>query len=89
MIWVSYGAPAESRSNGAINEGEITWSPERVSNALGEDDLYVGMSPGRDSYTAVSVRRQGKTAPLLPRRHDGGIVRGRQSFAWSASPPPS
>jgi hypothetical protein len=44
MIGVSYGAPTEFRSNGAINEGAITWSPERVSNALGQDDLYVGMT---------------------------------------------
>jgi hypothetical protein len=44
MIGVSYGAPTEFRSNGRINEGEITWSPERVSNALGQDDLYVGMT---------------------------------------------
>jgi hypothetical protein len=44
MIGVSFGAPTEFRSNGAINEGEITWSPERVSNALGQDDLYVGMT---------------------------------------------
>jgi hypothetical protein len=44
MIGVSYGAPTEFRSNGAINESEITWSPERVSNALGQDDLYVGMT---------------------------------------------
>jgi len=44
MIGVSYGAPTEFRSNGAINESAITWSPERVSNALGQDDLYVGMT---------------------------------------------
>ena len=44
MIGVSYGAPTEFRSNGAINEGALTWSPERVSNALGQDDLYVGMT---------------------------------------------
>ena len=44
MIGVSYGAPTEFRSNGAINDGPITWSPERVSNALGQDDLYVGMT---------------------------------------------
>ena len=44
MIGVSYGAPTEFRSNGRINEGEITWSPERVSNALEQDDLYVGMT---------------------------------------------
>jgi len=44
MIGVSYGAPTEFRSNGRINEGAITWSPERVSNALVQDDLYVGMT---------------------------------------------
>jgi hypothetical protein len=44
MIGVSYGAPTEFQSNGRINEGEITWSPERVSNALQQDDLYVGMT---------------------------------------------
>jgi len=44
MIGVSYGAPTEFRSNGRINQGEITWSPERVSNALVQDDLYVGMT---------------------------------------------
>jgi hypothetical protein len=27
-----------------INESELTWSPERVDNALGQDDLYVGMT---------------------------------------------
>ena len=44
MIGVSYGAPTEFRSNGRIDEGEIPWSPERVSNALQQDDLYVGMT---------------------------------------------
>jgi len=44
MIGVSYGAPTEFRSNGRIYEDEITWSPERVSNALHQDDLYVGMT---------------------------------------------
>ena len=44
MIGVAYGAPTEFRSNGAIYEGALTWSPERVSNALEQDDLYVGMT---------------------------------------------
>ncbi|MBP1636620.1 MAG: putative rane protein, partial [Acidobacteria bacterium] len=44
MIGVSYGAPTEFGSNGKIFEGEIAWSPERVSNALRQDDLYVGMT---------------------------------------------
>lgn len=44
MIGVSYGAPTEFRSNGKINEGEITWSPEMVSNTIQQDDLYVEMT---------------------------------------------
>jgi hypothetical protein len=44
MFGVSYGAPAEFRSNGKIDEGPLTWAPERVDNALGQDDLYVGMT---------------------------------------------
>ena len=44
MIGVSYGAPTEFRSNGKINEGEIKWSPEMVSNAIQQDDLYVEMT---------------------------------------------
>ncbi len=44
MIGVSYGAPTEFRSNGKINEGPISWSPERVSNSIQQDDLYVEMT---------------------------------------------
>ncbi len=44
MIGVSYGAPTEFRSNGKINEAQITWAPERVSNAIHQDDLYVEMT---------------------------------------------
>jgi hypothetical protein len=44
MIGVSYGAPTEFRSNGKIYEADLTWSPERVSNAIGQDDLYVEMT---------------------------------------------
>ena len=44
MIGVSYGAPTEFKSNGKINEGEIKWSPEMVSNAIQQDDLYVEMT---------------------------------------------
>jgi hypothetical protein len=44
MFGVAYGAPTEFRSNGKINDAEITWSPERVDNALIQDDLYVGMT---------------------------------------------
>jgi ADP-ribosylglycohydrolase/Carbohydrate esterase 2 N-terminal len=44
MIGVSYGAPTEFRANGVINDGEILWSPERVENAIHQDDLYVEMT---------------------------------------------
>ncbi len=45
MIGVSYGAPTEFKSNGKINEGILPpWQPDRVSNSLGQDDLYVDMT---------------------------------------------
>ncbi len=44
MIGVSYGAPTEFRFKGQINDTKLKWSPERVSNAIGQDDLYVGMT---------------------------------------------
>jgi hypothetical protein len=45
MIGVSYGAPTEFRAQGKINESELPkWTPERVSNSLDQDDLYVEMT---------------------------------------------
>ncbi len=44
VIGVSYGAPTEFKSNGRINEAKIKWSPEMVSNAIHQDDLYVEMT---------------------------------------------
>lgn len=45
MIGVSFGAPTEFRARGNILEGELPkWTPERVSNSLGQDDLYVDMT---------------------------------------------
>jgi hypothetical protein len=44
VIGVSYGAPTEFKSNGKINEGQLKWSPEMVSNAIHQDDLYVEMT---------------------------------------------
>jgi ADP-ribosylglycohydrolase len=44
MIGVSYGAPTEFRSNGKIIEGNLPWTPSRVSNAIQQDDLYVDMT---------------------------------------------
>ena len=47
MIGVAYGAPTEFRSLGAINESEISWAPDRVANAIDQDDLYVEMTFAR------------------------------------------
>ncbi len=44
MIGVSYGAPTEFHAMGKINDAELPWSPDRVSNAIGQDDLYVEMT---------------------------------------------
>ena len=45
MIGVSYGAPYEFRSAGKIMDDPIrAWKPEYVSNALGQDDLYVQLT---------------------------------------------
>lgn len=46
MIAVSYGAPTEFRFRNRIAaEKEVPeWKPERVSNSLGQDDLYVDMT---------------------------------------------
>ncbi|MFN7929291.1 MAG: ADP-ribosylglycohydrolase family protein [Blastocatellia bacterium] len=44
MIGVSFGAPTEFKSNGKIIEGELKWTPERINNAIDQDDLYVEMT---------------------------------------------
>ncbi len=45
MIGVSFGAPTEFRSTGAIIEGDLpAWTPDRVTNAIDQDDLYVEMT---------------------------------------------
>jgi ADP-ribosylglycohydrolase len=44
MIGVSFGAPTEFRSNGKIIEGNLPWTPDRVSNSIKQDDLYVDMT---------------------------------------------
>jgi hypothetical protein len=44
MIGVAYGAPTEFRSNGKIGDWDLTWAPDRVSNAIDQDDLYVEMT---------------------------------------------
>ena len=44
MIGVSYGAPTEFRAQGKIIEEELKWTPDRVSNSIHQDDLYVEMT---------------------------------------------
>jgi len=44
MIGVSFGAPTEFRSNGKTIEGRLPWTPDRVSNSIQQDDLYVEMT---------------------------------------------
>ncbi|RPI26699.1 MAG: ADP-ribosylglycohydrolase family protein [Acidobacteria bacterium] len=45
IIGVSFGAPTEFKSNAKILEGELpAWTPERLSNAIHQDDLYVDMT---------------------------------------------
>lgn len=47
MIGVSYGAPTEFRAQGKMLEGELRWTPDRVENAIHQDDLYVEMTFAR------------------------------------------
>lgn len=45
MIGVSFGAPTEFRYREKIIEGDLPrWTPDRVSNSLDQDDLYVDMT---------------------------------------------
>jgi hypothetical protein len=45
MIGVSFGAPTEFRFNGRIIDGELpAWAPNRIENAIDQDDLYVEMT---------------------------------------------
>ncbi len=45
MVGVAYGAPTEFKVCGAINEGDLPhWKPDRIANAIHQDDLYVEMT---------------------------------------------
>src|SRR3954452_17732347 len=45
MIGVSFGAPTEFRYREKIIEGALPeWKPERITNSLNQDDLYVDMT---------------------------------------------
>lgn len=47
MIGVAYGAPTEFKACGELGLWELSWSPERVENAIHQDDLYVEMTFSR------------------------------------------
>jgi hypothetical protein len=45
MLGVAFGAPTEFKYNGRRIEGDLpAWTPERVENAINQDDLYVEMT---------------------------------------------
>jgi hypothetical protein len=45
MIGVSFGAPTEFRYRETIIEDKLpAWKPERISNSINQDDLYVDMT---------------------------------------------
>lgn len=45
MVGVSFGAPTEFRYREKIIEGDLpAWTPDRITNALNQDDLYVDMT---------------------------------------------
>src|SRR3954454_21905214 len=44
MIGVSFGAPSEFQSNGKLIDGPLPWTPDRIKEALHQDDLYVDMT---------------------------------------------
>ena len=58
IIGVSYGEPTEFRARGRIYDGELFWTPDRVQNALFQDDLYVQMS-----FLSV-IEQHGLDAPV-------------------------
>ena len=45
MAGVSFGAPHEFQSNGAMIEKDLdSWTPGRISNSIDQDDVYVEMT---------------------------------------------
>jgi hypothetical protein len=76
MIGVAYGAPTEFKAMGAIYEAPLKWSPEKVSNAIGQDDLYVGMT------LAETMDRLGLDAPC---EQYGEAFKESQYGLWHAN----
>jgi hypothetical protein len=57
MIGVSFGAPTEFKSNGKIIEGELKWTPERISNAIDQQKAAATKPPPSVFYVR-SVRQR-------------------------------
>ena len=76
MIGVALGAPTEFQSLGKILESDLPWSPDRVENALHQDDLYVEMT-----FAGV-MDRVGLGAAS---RHYGEAFRDSKYDLWHAN----
>ena len=76
MIGVSYGEPTEFRAMGHINDAPLSWSPERVKEAIRQDDLYVEMT------FAEVMDRVGLDATS---RQYGEMFKGSQYRLWHAN----
>ena len=77
MIGVSFGAPTEFRSNGKIIEGDLpAWTPNRIENAIDQDDLYVEMT-----FAAVMDR----TGPDATSEQYGEAFRTSKYRLWHAN----
>ncbi len=76
MIGVAYGAPTEFKANGRTNDAELGWTPERVENAIHQDDLYVEMT------FAEVMDRLGLDATS---EQYGEMLRGSKYSLWHAN----
>jgi len=76
MIGVSYGAPTEFKATGKTYDAPLPWDPKKVSNALGQDDLYVGMT------LAETMDRLGLDAST---EAYGEAFKGTQYSLWHAN----
>jgi hypothetical protein len=76
MIGVSFGAPTEFQALGRTYDADLVWAPERVSNAIDQDDLYVEMT------FAKVMDDQGLNATC---EQYGEAFRGSKYHLWHAN----
>ena len=93
MVGVCFGAPYEFRYISRINQGELKpWRPERIRNALRQDDLYVELTFLKSLETyglLVSPAQVGAdlAATRFPLWHGGG--QARRNLRRGIPPPES